>query len=195
MCDVKQAISAIGFGFGEFQKLEAGYAQGVAQIKSAAAASKQYNYEANIAELNATLAKEDARRVLEQGSKAISEIYSNATKVESLQVAQIADSGFVVGEGTAADITKNTAITAEIDAMIMKSNAKEKSWGFEVEALNQKSKAKMYRMAAKDTMDAGYINANSTLLGSTSQFAANTYDFFGGSSLFNTKSATGGTND
>ena len=79
--------------------------------------------------------------------------------------------------------------------MIMKSNAKEKSWGFEVEALNQKSKAKMYRMAAKDTMDAGYINANSTLLGSTSQFAANTYDFFGGSSLFNTKSATGGTND
>ena len=184
MCSAAQASSALMFGIGSFTQIQSGYAQSAAQIQQGAALSKQYNYEANISELNAELAKQDARNVLEEGSKAITEIYSKATKITASQTAAVADSGFVVGEGTAKDIIKSTNLEAEIDAKIMKENAYKQSWGFEMEALNLKSKARLYRMAGDDAMEAGVMNSKSTILGTSAQFARNAYDYFGGSSLF-----------
>ncbi len=176
--NIGKAASFGMMGFGVHQNLKGASATAAYQIQQAAAQTKQLNYEANVAELNAQYAKEDARRVLAEGYEAISDIYSFATKVASSQTATVADSGFVVGEGTSLDIMKSTNLMAEMDARIIRENAYKQSWGFEREALNLKSKAKFLRAAGEDVMKAGGMAAKATILGGSTQAGASIYDYY-----------------
>lgn len=174
---VIMALTAVSGGFAAYGQMQAGRA-----------AQRQNEYNAQLAERQSELVRRTAEqnKTAEQlnaagKSKTLAE---KTAELEGTQKATAAASGVGGGSVTSADITADTITKSSLDQAAIKYNADINSWNIENEARGNewmlKNRANQYRQAGKNAVDAGNINATSTLLNTaTSVASASNYRLYG----------------
>jgi hypothetical protein len=123
----------------------------------------QGQYQSNQLDFNAKLSDIQAKNALDRGSKNATSLKRRAKVLAGSQRAAAAAQGIEVGSGSAADIQADTATFSNQDAQEIRNNAWREAWGYNVEAMNLRSQARMARsgseFAAKQTLLTGGIQA------------------------------------
>ena len=137
---------------------------------NAAAQQAQARYQAAAAEQNAIIAEQKAadlrKNVLPQ------RLAQHERKVEqriAMQRALLAANGVVVDQGTALDITTDTAVYGAIDALTIRNNAERAARDQEIEALNLRNQGGFARYRGRVARVQGSLDTLGSLatLGST----------------------------
>lgn len=141
------------------------------------AAQAQAKYQAAVSENNAATARMQAADALERGKIEEQQHRTKVTRLLGEQRANIAASGFELGDMTSQDIFGDTAALGELDALNIRNNAKREAWGYEVQAGNFNADASLSRMSGRNSRTASMWQAGGDLLSGASKFANNYVDF------------------
>lgn len=151
-------------------------AVGVAgSIQQGKAAKNQADYQAQVARNNRIIAErkaEDARRrgAIEERQQRI-----KTAQLIGRQRASAAARGVVVDQGSALDITADTAAIGELDALTIRSNAEREALGFETQGANFEAESVLRRRAGSTAQSDSFLSAGGTLLSGTAKVADRWY--------------------
>jgi hypothetical protein len=134
------------------------------QIQQAQAASAAGKYNAQVAEMNATLADRRARDALERGKVDEQRKRNEVAAIKGKQMAAMAANGVDLGFGSPLDTLIDTATLGEIDALTVRTNAARESYDHSVDAVNKRAGATLSNMQARSALQGGYLNAAGTIL-------------------------------
>lgn len=150
-------------------------AVGAVQQGQAQASAAEYN--AQLSNRNAAVAKENANIAGQAGSEQ-AYIQSQKTRAEvgSIKASQAA-SGIDVNSGSALDVRTSARELGELDALTVRSNATKEAYGYVNQAANFKSQANLDEFEAKNDKTASYISGASTLLGAAASGADQFYKY------------------
>ena len=154
MCDIGIALTLASTVIGAAGQIQQGKAQ--------AAAS---NYNAKVAEMNATLADRRARDALERGKIEEQQKRQEISQLKGRQKAAMAANGVDLTFGSPLDTIVDTAVLGELDALTVRRNAAREAYDHEVQGVNNRSDATLNRMNAKAAKTGGYLAAAGTVLG------------------------------
>lgn len=160
------------------------------QAKSAGANAAADTYKAQVADNNAAIATQQAEWTAENGDQAASAAALKTRATEAGIEANQAASGIDVNTGSAVQVQDSARILGKLDALTIRSNAARQAYGYQVQAINEKSQAQLDRFAAKNDIEAGKIGAASTILGGVST-GANYYNFLNKNSMFSASGSPG----
>jgi hypothetical protein len=154
MCDIGIALTLGASLLGAAGQIQQGQAQ--------AAAS---NYNAQVAEMNATLADRKARDALERGQLEEQNKRMEVAQLQGRQKAAMAANGVDLTFGSPLDTIVDTAVLGELDALTVRRNANREAYDYEVQGVNQRAGATLDRMNAKSATTGSYLAAAGTVLG------------------------------
>lgn len=146
--------------------------QGVGALMSAGGNAKQGQDNAQIAEYNAKVAEQDAQQVTAQGAELARRSLVNSSKFVGAGMANYGASG-VANDGSAQWVLRNSAAQGELNALTIKNNA-------DVRATAFNNTAQLDHMRAANDVQAGNINAASSILTGASRIAGMTMGGGGG---------------
>lgn len=132
-------------------------------IKQGQAQKAQYDAQANAAEYNATVARQNAQVA---GAQANAQEEQQRRKFRSVQaeaIAGLAQTGTAL-DGSNADVLQQSALANELDALTIRYEGQMKSRGLLAQADLDTLSAQASRRAGKDARTAGYLNAGAQLL-------------------------------
>lgn len=139
-----------------------GAAGAIQQGKAQAAAS---NYNAQVSEMNATLADRRARDALERGALEEQQKRQEVAQLQGRQRAAMAANGVDLTFGSPLDTLVDTAVLGELDALTIRRNAAREAYDYNVQGVNGRADATLNRMNAKAAKTGGYLAAAGTVLG------------------------------
>lgn len=142
-------------------------AAGAVQQGQAAAASGRYN--AQVSDMNATLADRRAKDALDRGAIAEQRKRQEVAGVVGKQTAAMAANGVDLTFGSPLDTLVDTATLGELDALTIRTNANREAYDDRVQASSQRSQATMQRAGADAAETGGYLKAGATILGGGGQ--------------------------
>lgn len=154
MCDLGIALTLGATLLGAAGQIQQGKAQ--------AAAS---NYNAQVAEMNATLADRRARDALERGAIEEQQKRQEVAQLQGRQKAAMAVNGVDLTFGSPLDTLVDTAVLGELDALTIRRNTAREAYDYEVQGVNGRADATLNRMNAKAAKTGGYLAAAGTVLG------------------------------
>ena len=129
------------------------------------AQSNLYNYQASVANINATLAKQDANYATSAGEVSAQEAGMRGRFEEGRIKAGIAAGNIDVSSGSAAKVqSAQTAITQENEGVIRADSAK-RAYGFNVKGAMDTAQAGVYKTAAATSLTSGDIGAATSIIG------------------------------
>jgi len=151
-----------------------------AQTQAGKAQQARNEYDASLAERQAELTRRTAEqnKTLEQANaaEASKTLAQRTAELEGKQRATAAASGIGGGSVTTADIAADTVTKAKLDEAALRYNADINTWAIEEETRGNewmlKNRAKQYRIAGKNAVDASKIAATSTLLNTATSVAS-----------------------
>lgn len=123
----------------------------VGAVKQGNAAKKQNDFNAGIADAQAT----DA---LARGREDEDRFRTEARRIRGSQRSALAASGVEVDSGSALDVQADAASLGELDALTIRHNAEREAWGFRVDAENS-------RQQGRNAQSAGRMQALGTTIG------------------------------
>lgn len=132
MCSFSGALQIAGLAF-----------QTVGAINQAQAQRQAYEYQAQVARNNATLAQYQAKDAIEAGAHEEQGRRLKTAAMFSDQRASLAANGIDLGEGTATDLLATTKYIGEIDALTVRDNAAKRAWGYRVQGQDFTDQAAM----------------------------------------------------
>ena len=144
---------------------------------AASAAERQGAYQADIYELNATVAEQQARDAIARGQETEARSRQGTHQLAGRQRAVAAAQGLAM-TGSVAQLQGETAQLGELDAMTIRNNARREAWGYQVEAQSDRMSASLARMGGANEAAALRARGTSTLLTG----ALNAYSDFGDAS-------------
>jgi multidrug resistance efflux pump len=144
----------------------------VGSIFGGSAQSSAYNYQAQIAAMNAQIAKQNANYDLavgevqaqQQGMKTRAQI--GATR------AQQGASGLDVNSGTNVNVRSSEAEIGAEDQALIRNKAAYTAYGQEVTAAQDTAQAQLDQMSASNAQTAGMLGAATSILGAGGSFAS-----------------------
>lgn len=142
-------------------------AAGAVQSGQAAAASGRYN--AQVSDMNATLADRRAKDALDRGAIAEQRKRQEVAGFVGKQTAAMAANGVDLTFGSPLDTLVDSATMGELDALTIRTNANRESYDYRVQGANQRSQATMQRAQADSAEMGGYLKAGGTILGGGGQ--------------------------
>lgn len=151
---IGSAVSAAGTGFAALQ------------------ANAQSNYQARVADQNAKLAAEAARRETDNTRDALLSHYRQVAQLQGQQRVAMAAGGLDVNFGNAADLTADTHMLAQEDARRIYEQGAENVRGYNIEGMNYQSQALASRQAASGALAQGVFGVATTALGGAKQYAS-----------------------
>ena len=154
MCDITLALTLAATAIG---------AVGQVQQAQATAASNKYN--AQVQEMNATLADRRAKDAIERGADEEQKKRQQIAAIQGQQRAGMAANGVDLTFGSPLDTIVDTAVLGELDALTIRSNAYRESYDYQVQGVNARAGATMSNMTADAAQTAGWLNAAGTVLG------------------------------
>jgi hypothetical protein len=157
MCDVTLALavgSAVIGGVGA-----------IYQGQASAAASK---YNAQVAEMNATLSDRRAKDALARGAAAEQQKRMEVAQLKGRQLAASAANGVDVTFGSPLDAMVDTATLGELDALTIRRNAAREAYDYQVQAVNGRADAALSTMNGQNALMGSYLTAGGTVLGGLS---------------------------
>ncbi len=108
------------------------------------------NYNARVADNNATMAEYEAKDATRRGDEEVAAIRRNADMLKGSQRASMSARGLDLAEGTAAELQDQTDFFAQVDMATAKNNAAREAWGFRSKGLSYASEASMQRATARN---------------------------------------------
>lgn|SRR5574341_1224779 len=155
-------LAGVGLGLNVYSGIRAGREQrrageeeqriGEAQRRVAESEAALLDYNANIADLQA----QDA---IERGHEEESRFRTGVRQLIGAQRADIAASGVDVGFGSAVDVQADAAFLGELDALTIRTNAAREAWGYQVEAVDIRERARIRRAEGRELARAGVEGA------------------------------------
>lgn len=140
-----------GMGISAYSQWKAGKAEkkaGEAQQRAAEKAADLTDYNAAVAELQATDAEE-------RGKIEADKFRSRTRVLVGEQRAGFAAAGVDVGYGSAVDVQADAAFLGELDALTLRTNAGREAWGYRVEREDLETQAKIQREEGAAFAEAG----------------------------------------
>ncbi|HEY7824469.1 MAG TPA: hypothetical protein VIG24_16630 [Acidimicrobiia bacterium] len=133
------------------------------QQGNAAAASGRYN--AQVAEMNATLADRRAKDAIERGAVEEQQKRAEVAQLQGRQKAAMAANGVDLTFGSPLDTLVDTAVLGDLDALTIRQNSAREAYDFNVQGMNSRADATLSRANARSAKTGGYLNAGATVLG------------------------------
>lgn len=152
-------------GIGSLATLAGGIIGGVGQIQAGDAAAQMYNYQAQLATINANTAKQNADFALTQGEISAVNYGKQAAQRAGAIVAAQASSGLDVKSGSAVDVQQSQQTATRIDLSQIRANAAKSAYDYEVQGTSFTNQATLDTAAAANSQWAGMIGAGSSMLG------------------------------
>ena len=123
----------------------------IGQGQQAAAQRASLEYQAAVARNNQILAERQAADAEERGKVAERNQRIKSQQLIGRQRAVLASNGVLVDDGSALDITSDTAALGEQDALTIRSNAEREALGFRTQGMNFGAQAGLNSMQAANT--------------------------------------------
>lgn len=139
---------------------------------SALQSAAQSRYQGQVADQNAKLANEAARREEENTRDAALQHYRKVGALKGQQRVAMAAGGVDVNFGNAADLTADTDMLANEDVRRIYDQGAENVLGRNIESSNYRSQAKASRQAATGALVKGVFDMGTTALGGAKQYDA-----------------------
>jgi hypothetical protein len=184
MAGVGIGASAAGAGIGAIGSLFQGSAQ-----------SNMYKYQAGVAQVNATVAKQDAQYATQAGEvEAQNSGMRTRAEVGSTRAGMAAGNVDITSGSGARVIASETEIGQQNEATI-RANAAKRAYGFDVKAAADTAQAGAYDVAASTSQTSGVLGAVSSVIGGAGNVAAKwaqygqSFGSGGGSGQYNTGSS------
>lgn len=153
MCDIMMALTVGSTLLG---------AAGQIQQGQATAAANRYN--AQIMEMNATLAERKAKDALERGAIEEQRKRQEVARIRGQQTAAFAANGVDLQFGSPLDTIVDTAVMGELDALTIRTNAHRESYDYRMDAVNKRSGAALSRSQADSAVIGSIAGAGGTVL-------------------------------
>lgn len=172
MCDpTTLAVASIGSSIiGGVQQAQAAKAAGAAQ-------AAQANYQAAVARNNKIIADRKAEDAIKRGKVEELQYRQQVSQLTGRQRAVLAGNGVVIDQGSALDITEDTAARGEFDALTIRSNAEREAYDYRVQGQNFESNARLYDATASNALAAGKSAATGALITGAGSVAQKWYGF------------------
>lgn len=138
---------------------------GAGQVQSANAQAAASNYNAQVSEMNATLADRRARDAIERGQIEEQQKRQEVAQLQGRQRAAMAANGVDLTFGSPLDTLVDTAVLGELDALTIRRNSAREAYDYNVQGVNGRADATLNRMNAKAAKTGGYLAAAGTVLG------------------------------
>lgn len=167
-------MSFIGVAIGVATAVISATMSGIQAKNQAEAERSAAEYNAQVANNNATIANQQRSSTLQQGDvEAQNEMRKQAQMIGE-QRAQMSANGIDITQGSAQDILASTKFLGGIDVNTIQSNAARQAWGYEVQGMNDKSTAVMETWKANsiNPSQIGAMAAGSSLLSSIGSAAS-----------------------
>ena len=143
-----------------------GAAGSIQQGQAAASAAK---YNAQVAEMNATIADRRAKDAIERGATEEQKKRQQVQQVIGQQQAAMAANGVDLTFGSPLDTIVDTAVLGELDALTIRTNAYREEYDYRVQAANQRAGGQLELMKGQAAKTAGYLDGFGTILGGASK--------------------------
>ncbi|MCC4252228.1 hypothetical protein LL251_07310 [Sphingobium naphthae] len=144
----------------------------VGTVYGGMAAQAQGKYEQRVAEQNARLAGEAARREQDNTRDALLSHYRQVAQLEGQQRVAMAAGGLDVNFGNAADLTADTHMLAQEDARRIYEQGAENVRGYNIEGMNYQSQGRAARSRGNAAFVGSLFSAAGTALGGASQYSS-----------------------
>lgn len=167
MCDVGTAALVVGL-MGTAVGGYSTYQQGQAQ-------KAQAEYQADVAQVNADISNMQARESIRQGEIEEKQFRQQVIQMQGQQVAGYGSSGVQLESGSPLAVLTDSAGQAEMDAQIIRSNAKKEAWGHRVGAQNSMAQAGLSSMQARNASTTGVLSAGASLMSGASSVSNKWY--------------------
>ena len=128
------------------------------------AAQRSANYNAQVAEMNATLADRRAKDAIERGARDEQRKRLEVARIQGQQRAALAAGGIDMSFGSPLDTIVDSAVAGELDALTIRSNAYREAYDHRVDGTNRRASANLSRMEGENARQAGYMSAAGTVL-------------------------------
>ena len=136
----------------------------VGSIASGEAQARQQESQAAAANQNAIMARQQAESTL-QAANANEEAQRRKSAVEmGRQIAGMAENGIGLDSGTATDLTEQSSMNAELDALNIRYQGQSQARALKYEAATDDWQADNLRKSANDTRIGSYLNAGASAL-------------------------------
>lgn len=133
---------------------------------------KTGNANAEIAESNARLARDQAQVEQAIGDRESQQAQWRTQALIGQQRAAIASSGIDAGIGTPVDILGETAMFGQVDRQTIALNAARRAWGFNAQATDYQNQGAMGKFKAKGQANATILSGLSSAAGSYGRMSA-----------------------
>lgn len=145
-----------------------------AEAKGGAEAA-QYNYQAGVAKLNASIAKQNADYTRTAGGTAAFQSGLKTGAIVGQQTVAQGASGIDVNSGSAKAVRDTTTQLGQYDQDLIRTNYAKRAYGYEVEATSKEAEAGADVIAGQQARRAGDISAEASILGTVSSVAGKWY--------------------
>lgn len=163
------------FGIGEIAlgaSLLSGVVGAGGAIYGGMAQKSMYDYQANVAQMNAKIAQQNAAYEVAQGETQ-AQIQGMKTRATVGAIrAQQGASGLDINTGSSVEVRAGESEIGAFDQAVIRSNAQRRAYGFEVEAAGDVAQAALDREAGNTAELAGDIGGVSSLLGGIGSFGS-----------------------
>lgn len=150
-------IAGVGMAISAYSKWKAGKA-----AKEQGEAAKRAAYkQAELIDFNAHVADLQAKDAVERGAEEESRFRTSVRGMIGSQRAGIAAGNVDVGFGSAVDVQADAAHLGELDALTIRTNAAREAWGYKVEAVDLRARAKITREEGINMERAGKVAQSS----------------------------------
>lgn len=155
------AIGMVGVG----SSLAGGLLSAFGSEKSGEAQQQMYNYQAQVARINANIDKQNAEYALNQGEQE-SVIYGErGAQQRGAIVAAQGASNIAIGSGSNAQVVRSQDLLTRMDLTQIRSNAAKTAFDYTTKATFDTNQANLDVMAGENAKEAGDIGAFSSILG------------------------------
>lgn len=141
-------------------------------MQSGDAKSQQALYQANIANVNAQIAKQNADYAVKAGEVEAQQSGLKTKYEVGTTIAQQGAGGLAVGQGSNVQVVEGEKMVGDQDMAIIRSNAAKRAYGYEVEATQATAQGQLDTMAAADAKAAGKIAATASIIGTVGSVAS-----------------------
>jgi len=130
-------------------------------------------YQAQVAQNNATIARQNADYAMKAGeARTTAEALKGRQQMGRLK-AGIAAGGVDVNTGSAVGVLEGQAEVNQLDAMTVRSNAAREAYGYQTQATTFDAQSQLYKSEASDAENAGYLGAFTGLLSGAGNIGSN----------------------
>lgn len=150
-----------------------GIAGAIGAYDAAAMRRGNFEFQADMAEINAEIAEDRADNALFIGQTKIADLTQQAGALEGRQRAAMAANGIVLGEGSAGEVIESTEFMKQRDMQRIELQSIYNAWGYDTQAGNYQTQAAMSRASA--AAQSPFMAGAGSLLGSAGTVAKNWY--------------------